>query len=293
MNILILGLGSIGRRHARILRAICPDGRMFALRSGTGWGPEEGVTDIRDPAELPGRTDLAIISSPTNLHPEHVKKVLPLKPFLFLEKPLALTVAEGKTIVDAVEDAKIGSYVGCHLRFHPELLKLRSELKKHPRSIASVRVICRSWLPDWQPGRDYRKSFRADAGRSGGVHLELIHELDYVTWVLGSPKKRTVELHDAFPELQIPVPAEAHYELTYSDFVATIDLSYASHESERRFEIQFTDGTSKILNLLLSPDALQEVYTAQMRHVLSCIAGNELSLHPVREALKTLILALP
>jgi len=292
MNILIVGLGSIGRRHARILRAIRPEARLFALRSGMGWGPEEGVTDVRDLKELPGKMDLAIISSPTHLHPEHVKKVLPLKPFLFLEKPLALTVAEGEDIVDAVEKAGIGSYVGCHLRFHPELKKLREEMRQPHAPVISARIVCRSWLPDWQPGRDYRKSFRAQADRSGGVHLELIHEMDYVTWILGAPQSRTVSLRDA-PDLKISAPAEAHYELSYPGYTATIDLSYASREEERVFEIHFGDGTFRTINILLSPAALNEVFTDQMRHVLACAGGSDFSLHSVRESLQTLILALP
>lgn len=292
MNTLIIGLGSIGRRHARILRTLRPDAKVFALRSGKGFGPEEGVTDIGDLSELPGTIDLAILASPTDLHLDQVRKVLPFRPFLCLEKPLALTLKEGEEIVRTVEDVGVESYVGCQLRFHPELHRLHDTLHNGFRSVTGIRAVCHSWLPDWQPGRDYRKSFRADAHRSGGVHLELIHELDYVTWIFGSPEKRTMVLRSV-PTLAISAPAEAHYELMYSNFVATIDLSYASHETERALTISFADGTSKTINLLLSPPALDEVYTSQMLHILACIDGSEHSLHPVREALQTLTLALP
>lgn len=292
MNVLIVGLGSIGRRHARTLRTLQKDVAIYALRSGKGQGPEEGVQDVHDLSELPGKIDLVIVSSPTDLHLEHVRRILPLHPFLFLEKPLALTVAEGRTIIDAVEKAGIGHYIGCPLRFHPVLQALRAELQAHPRLVASVHATCRSWLPDWQLGRDYRESFRASADRSGGVHLELIHELDYLLWIFGVPDTRTVELCH-IPELAISAPAEAHYELSYPGFTAMIDLSYASHEQERHLDVRFADGTTRTLDLLLPPAALDEVYATQMRHVLHCIAGAVSSLHPVREALSTLMIALP
>ncbi len=118
--------------------------------------------------------------------------------------------------------------------------------------------------------------------------MELIHELDYVTWIFGNPQKRTVELREV-PELNITAPAEAHYELTYPDFSATIDLSYASKTRERFLEVIFTDGSQTRVEVITSDD----LYTAQLQHVLACIAGKETSIHTAEDALQTLKLALP
>lgn len=303
MNVLILGLGSIGRRHARLLRELCPDARLFALRSGHGGAVEEWVADVRAPDDVPTPLDLAVIATPTDLHRCSVEKVLPLRPFLFLEKPLALTVAEGEEIARMVEGMRLLSYVGCHLRFHPCIRWVREELRTCPREMRSVRAVCRSWLPDWQPKRDYRQSFRADARRSGGVHLELIHELDYVAWVFGMPMQCALALRRV-PELMIDAPSIAHYDLSYPGFSAAIDLSYASRERERTCTVGFGDGARWIIDLLAftvrdaegrelfhSPWTIDDVYRAQMEHVLRCVRGAEHSCHPVFEALKTLRLA--
>lgn len=292
MNILILGLGSIGRRHAKILRQYWPEHKVFALRSGTGWGPEEGVTDIHSIAEIPDKLDLCIISSPTDLHLAQVKSIARFHPFLFIEKPLALTVASGKELVDVVQDAEMRSYVGCHLRFLPALRSLHDAVAQYSRAIASVTSTCKSWMPDWQPGRDYKTSFRADRVRSGGVHLELIHELDYVTWILGAPLRRSVTL-GCNPILGITAYSEAHYDLFYANFSATIDLSYSSKIKERILNITYEDGTSSIINVFVPPEELHEVFVAQMRYVLDCVDRREQSDHSVEDALKTLILALP
>jgi len=303
MNVLILGLGSIGRRHARTIRTIDPKTCIYALRSGEG-SPEAGVTDIRTLDDAPHPLDLAIVATPTYLHLASVRQVASLKPFLFLEKPLALTVADGAEIVQLITDAGIRSYIGCHLRFHPCLRWVRDALHASSRKIQDVHATCRSWLPDWQPGRDYRQSFRADPAQSGGVHLELIHELDYVTWLFGLPKTHNVTLQGA-SELDIAVPAVAHYDLSYAHFQATIDLSYASHRTERKLSIVLENGrwTVDLLHftvhdqdgtLLFQSDwTIDDVYKEQMQHVLACAGAGTPSSHPVTDALETLRLALP
>jgi predicted dehydrogenase len=302
MRALILGLGSIGRRHARTIRTLDPEAEIFALRSGDG-DSEPGVRDIRRIEDCPKPLDLAIVATPTHLHRSSVEQVSALRPFLFLEKPLALTVDDASAIVQALESAKMQSYIGCHLRFHPCLQWVRAALQSSPRDIRGIQAACLSWLPDWQPQNDYRKSFRSDPAQSGGVHLELIHELDYVTWIFGMPQSSALQLHAA-PELQIDAPAIAHYDLRYPSFTATIDLSYASHGKKRTLEITFADDRW-IVDLLsftvrdaddrilfASQHSMDDVYAEQMRHVLQCAAKKEHSSHEAKDALETLRFAL-
>ncbi len=305
MNILIVGLGSIGRRHARVIRRLRPDAFLFALRSGRGGGSEEGVNDIMDLRDAPADLDLAVIATPTDRHRTDALAVLPRCRFLFVEKPLALSTDDGAALAMDVERAGIGSYVGCHLRFHPCLQWLRDSMPTVRPDIRGVEAVCHSWLPDWYPTLDYRQSYRSTAARSGGVHLELIHELDYVTWMFGMPIRKTLALHRS-PQLAIDAFSTARYELTYGDFPATIDLSYAERgKSVRRVDIAFDDDrwivdllTFRIQRkdghiLFQSSASLESVYEAQMRHVLACVEGKEQSLHSVREALTILALALP
>ncbi len=287
-----------------MLRSLFPAATIFALRSGTSGEFLEGVKDIARIQEMPGTCDLAVIATPTFLHKESIQSVLPLRPFFFVEKPLALTVEDATIIVRDIEQGGRGSYVGCPLRFHPCLLWIREALGRHHRPLRSVSAVCASWLPDWQPGRDFRKSFRMRKAESGGVHLELIHELDYVTWLFGQPASRTVTLRKS-SDVTFDAPDEAHYELHYPDFPATIDLSCCSKDIVRRLTITFTDGEVWMADLLdftvrtatgdtlfSSKATMEDVYEAQMRHVLDCVVGRAASLHPVRDALETLTLAL-
>jgi predicted dehydrogenase len=72
------------------------------------------------------------------------------------------------------------------LRFHPTLRRARTLISQS--SLGRVYVV-RAWvgqhLADWRPAVDYRDSYSARLSQGGGVLLDLIHELDYLLWMLG------------------------------------------------------------------------------------------------------------
>lgn len=53
----------------------------------------------------------------------------------------------------------------------------------------SIRCICSTYLPNWHPNEDYRTSYSAHKDLGGGVSIDLIHEWDYITYLLGFPQK--------------------------------------------------------------------------------------------------------
>ena len=55
--------------------------------------------------------------------------------------------------------------------------------------VYSVRAISSSYLPDWRPGQDYRKTYSAHKDMGGGVSIDLIHEWDYLTWLFSMPSE--------------------------------------------------------------------------------------------------------
>ena len=85
MRVLIIGLGSIAKKHISALRSISEEFEIFALRSSLNAKKHEDVTNIYN---LDDATfDFAIISNPTYLHSYYIKLLASKSIPLFIEKP--------------------------------------------------------------------------------------------------------------------------------------------------------------------------------------------------------------
>jgi predicted dehydrogenase len=55
--------------------------------------------------------------------------------------------------------------------------------------VFSINAIVGQYLPDWRPNQDYLKGMSARIDK-GGVMLDLVHEFDYIRWLIGKPEKK-------------------------------------------------------------------------------------------------------
>lgn len=176
MNILIIGYGSIGKRHNEVLSKFDEIENIDIvtkqkLESKTTFISLEQVPDL-------DIYNYYVIASETNKHYEQLKylesKVS--NKIIFCEKPLFETYK--KLTIEKNE-----VFVGYVLRFHPLLQKLKNFIEKE--KVLSVNVNCGQYLPTWRPNTDYRTSYSAKKDGGGGVLLDLSHEIDYVQWLFG------------------------------------------------------------------------------------------------------------
>ena len=117
MNVLIVGLGSIARKHIAALRQIEPGVCIYALRSSVLAPVYEHVRNVFSLEELSSVClDFAVISNPTAEHKKTIEALLSLKCPLFIEKPLFHTLAVGK-LLERVRQSGVLTYVACNLRF--------------------------------------------------------------------------------------------------------------------------------------------------------------------------------
>jgi len=181
-KVLLIGLGSIGSRYKRLLLQR-GNIEIFALRSGlTPSVP--GINELRSWEEVKlVAPDIAFITNPTALHIETAIKCASLGMHLFIEKPLDMRLHGLKKLLKVVKTGKLSSYVAYNLRFHPGVEKLRDIVRREGFCHASVR--CSSWLPEWRPGTDHKKSYSANAKLGGGVVLDLSHDVDYAGYIFG------------------------------------------------------------------------------------------------------------
>ncbi len=284
MNILIVGLGSIARKHILAIRRNGSH-RISALRSGSNpRHKEDGVEDIFSIEEAGDKDfDFAIISNPTSEHAAAIEKLLPLRIPLFIEKPVVADVRSGQALAKKISDAGILTYVGCNLRFLGCLRFLKEYLERHPdRRINEANVYCGSDLRTWRPGTDYRQGYSARPELGGGVNIDLIHDVDYTLWMFGQPEY-TRSVCRSSSSLGIEAFDYANFCLVYPGFCASVILNYYRPEYRRSMEIVFDDSVMTIDvagntvkdnagNVLFSSDErIPDTYFAQMNHFIKLV----------------------
>lgn len=188
-RILIVGLGSIGQRHARVARRLFPASRIVGLRHRPAdVSRPEAVDDVVwSMAEaIAFAPEAAVIASPASVHLECAMQLAHAGIPLLIEKPIAVSAAGVQQLLAVCEDRNIPLLSGYNLRFLPALAHFRARvLDGAVGRVLSVRVEVGQYLPDWRPGTDYRQAVSARAALGGGVLLELSHEFDYLRWIFG------------------------------------------------------------------------------------------------------------
>ncbi len=142
------------------------------------------------PEALERRPHAAWICNPTSQHLETAILCAMAGCDLFLEKPVSDSMRGVEVLVAAVEERGIVASVSSQLRFHPALKRLHEVLRSAQlgRAIA-VRAEVGEYLPGFHPYEDYGTSYAAQRSLGGGVVLTLIHDLDYLQWLFGAPKR--------------------------------------------------------------------------------------------------------
>jgi predicted dehydrogenase len=121
---------------------------------------------------------------PTPLHREVAERAFAAGKHVFLEKPIALTLADADAIVGAAERSSRLLQVGLVLRFWPEYVELQRRLSAgelgRPRAVNTYRLSPPADWNDWM----------ADRSQSGGTPVDLlIHDFDQMNWLLGEPRR--------------------------------------------------------------------------------------------------------
>lgn len=297
MKVLIVGLGSIALKHIHAIREIVPDSEIISIRSSRESKYVDGVTDFYSYEELPSDFDFALISNPTSKHIETIKKLVPFRKPLLIEKPLSDSV-EIETSVLNLDSTGVLTYVGCNLRFLESIRFVKDWLTQRKPYVNEVNVYCGSYLPDWRPGVDYRKCYSAIPELGGGVHIDLIHEIDYVYWLFGKPKIVEKRFTNS-SVLGIRSIDYANYTLGYDTFTAQIILNYYRKDSKRQMEIitDFGTLTVDLLNNRVSLDnaiifqsnqRIADTYKAQMEYFISNVKANRVMMNTIKDAYNVL-----
>lgn len=247
--VLVLGTGSIGARHLKVLRSL--DGfaplalpkrrsRIAALRA-------EGFETV-DSFEAARRRGArhCIVASDTASHPADALASLEAGLDVLVEKPLASGAAEAEAVRRRAARLRRRLCVGCLLRFSDGFREFRRLLPRIGKA-HSIDIECRSYLPQWRPSRDYRRSYSARANE-GGVLRDLIHEIDYAGWLFGWPALARGTLRNTG---RLGIRAEECADLcwrTRSGALVSIRLDYLTRP-DRRAMVAFGERGTLALDL--------------------------------------------
>ncbi len=241
MRVIIFGLGSIGSRHARIIKKNF-DANVYAFRSRKQKSANSlGIPEISSWKEVEKlKARVAYITNPTALHIETALKCAKLGMHLFIEKPLSHRLKGIEGLAAVVKKKRLTCYTAYCLRFHPVIKKIKVLLNK--KEVYHVRICCSSYLPEWRKTFDIKRTYSSLKKKGGGVILDLSHEFDYIEYLFGEitamkgvfAKTGDVTLDsedfaDVFLKVKNRIPVNLH-------------INFLSRICERSIKIDFKEG---------------------------------------------------
>lgn len=247
MKILLVGLGSIGTRHLRNILSLGYTDITVVSRSGilSSEFSSLSVFSSLSQALSSSSFDAAIICTPTACHCADAKKVLTAKiPLIYLEKPVSNALEGVNELLFLAQQYSNTIVVGYDLHFDKGLQKVKHLLAENAiGNIVSVNAQVGQYLPDWRPQQDYRKGMSAKKETGGGVMLDLIHEFDYLLWLIGTPSLVACQyVNTGTLDIETEDVCEVLFRFT-NGIIGTIHLDYLQQKLVRNCLISGSEGS--------------------------------------------------
>ncbi len=296
----VIGLGSIGLRHARNglsagadVLGFDPDARRGDLLTQAG--------GFLAPAEdfIFETCDAVVVCSPNRFHFDHMSRAIDAGLHVLVEKPLSHKLDGVTDVLDKADEKGLIAGAAMNLRFHPTSLAAKRVLQSGVYGAPLwARLTMSSYLPDWRPHQDYRQGYTADQS-TGGVLFDMVHEPDLAAFLLGP---FTVVAASAVRTGLLDMPSEdcADLILDHAGVHSAVHVDYASTQKRRFFEIQCVQGfiygdlnlrklivyggDGKIAHEESFPGSYDDDYIEEMHAFLGAVSGRGAYPCPARDA---------
>lgn len=244
MKLLVVGLGSIGRRHAANAanmaqlgvfdrdEALCR--KIASEQNALGFSSlEEG---------LAWKPDGVVVAAPHEAHLSVATQAVLAGADVLIEKPISHTEDGVREFLDLSRSLHRRVFVVCNMRYHPAIDCVAANLPRIGQALFA-RAQYGNYLPNMRPGRDYREVYSASRERGGGVILDSIHEIDYLAWLFGPIEAVSCEA-GRLSSLDIDVEDYASVQLTHATNVRSeVHLDFLQQFKRRGLEVVGTKGT--------------------------------------------------
>lgn len=312
-RVLIVGYGSIGKRHLRLARELLPNADIRVLRhqpaskvpefsNGLFFNIEDAITFA---------PQIAVIANPAPYHVSAAQALAEIGVHLLIEKPLSDATDGVIQLLKTCEMQGTILLAGYNLRYLPSLQRFRELLGEGViGKVLSVRCEIGQYLPSWRPGVDYRLGVSARRELGGGVLLELSHEIDYLRWIFGEVDwvKATLSHQSG---LEIDVEDTAHMIIGFlplgesNQLIGVVNLDFIRHDTTRlctalgengslRWEgltgqvMAYMAGEKEWRELFRHQHQRDDSYLAEWQNFIACVTENRTPLITGEEGLKVL-----
>lgn len=242
LKILVVGIGSIGRRHSDVLFS------ALGCRDITLWDPiaenaakhaanYEGMKTVATFEEgLAQKPDAVFICSPPALHMEQAEAAVLAGAHVMVEKPLATNMESLKRVMAlAKEKNRFVSVALCN-RYHKGLQRIKQVIDSGALGkVINIRGAMGEFFPESRP--DYRQTYYV---KYNGC-FELIHAVDYTVWLAGGEPTEIYGIYGSDAELGFESPDNAEV-LFRTDKGVTCAVNLAFYQRPSRCEL-FVYGT--------------------------------------------------
>ncbi len=249
-RILIVGSGSIAKRHFEIARSFKPNAeiKFLSLHGASEIQPSLLISDNKSAIDF--QPNIAIIANASSSHVEISNLLLNEGINLLIEKPISNNLNGVYDLIEKSQSKKSVMMVGYNLRFLDSLIFFKKMLED---GIVGKPLIVKSevghFLPNWRIEIDYKNSVSAQKKLGGGVLLELSHEIDYLDWIFGN-----IEWVRATTSQQssLAIDVEDSAFLTFGinhpknhQLIATLHMDFIRHDPQRSCLVIGENGSLK------------------------------------------------
>lgn len=307
MRALFTAAGSIGSRHIRNLTDVSKKLGIpldiDVIRKSDRILPNDIKelvrNEIRNEIDLDDKYDIAFITDETKDHFDSIVYLKDRCTHMFIEKPVLDNASYDISQIMPPPGAVY--YVACPIRFSRYYEELKKVITNN--DVYSVRIIFSSYMPNWQKGRDYRKSFRCFTSKGGGVDIDSLHEIDYMTSLFGVPESIS-RVAGKYSNLEMDAPDLAVFIFEYDHKVIEMHLDYFGRTNNRRVElfakddVIVVDYNKHIVEHQLSGNIYDygvddQFYQKEMKYFISLVQsdGRMKNINSLENALTSLKLA--
>jgi len=296
-EIVIIGYGSIGKRHAKNVISLGADPYIITAY------PEKSDKMHFVPA-LDGCKEpyYGIICTPTARHLDDFKSLVEKTNCrnILIEKPLTASLKDALEIKMVAEKNNANVYVAYNMRFIKAFELAKQCIDAHHNEFRIIKINAGQYLPEWRPYKDYRQSYSSHRSLGGGVDLDLSHEIDYLVWLLGMPKNILFRFNKKISALDIDSPDYFKGIYEYPGFLVDVELDYIRKKSRKLrilgentdiLSVDFINKTIKIMNNDIDAADLfdfEQGYIDELKEFLGLSDRNKLC--TIDEAIKVLYL---